>query len=110
MKAKVVSYAGFTPTDLAASSVGRANQGSDSRPELILRRALWGRGLRYRLRCVDVRGRLDIVFVKRRVAVFCDGDFWHGRDWRRRSSALAKGSNAGIGFPRFAATLCVTGE
>jgi DNA mismatch endonuclease (patch repair protein) len=40
-------------------------------------------------------GRPDIVFRRERVAIFCDGDFWHGRNWRRIKSKLAKGSNSG---------------
>jgi DNA mismatch endonuclease (patch repair protein) len=39
-------------------------------------------------------GRPDIVFPRRRVVVFCDGDFWHGRQLRRRLKRLAKGHNA----------------
>jgi DNA mismatch endonuclease (patch repair protein) len=34
------------------------------------------------------------VFPEHRVAVFCDGDFWHGRDWARRRAKLMKGSNS----------------
>lgn len=61
----------------------QANRRRDTSPELALRRALHQRGLRYRcdLR-VDlpdgVRVRPDIVFTRRRVAVFVDGCFWHG--------------------------------
>jgi len=51
--------------------------GKDTRPELILRRALWSAGLRYRLHA-GITGRPDIVFAGSRVAVFCDGCFWHG--------------------------------
>lgn len=39
-------------------------------------------------------GKPDIVFHRARVAVFCDGDFWHGRRWRDRHEKLARGSNA----------------
>ena len=39
-------------------------------------------------------GRPDIVFAAYRVAVFCDGDFWHGRRWAVRKKKLARGSNA----------------
>jgi DNA mismatch endonuclease, patch repair protein len=37
----------------------------------------------------------DIVFVRARIAVFCDGDFWHGRDWGLRKERLGRGKNAG---------------
>lgn len=56
----------------------------DSRAELTLRRELHARGLRYRLHASDVTGRPDIVIRKYRLAVFVDGDFWHGNSWRLR--------------------------
>jgi DNA mismatch endonuclease (patch repair protein) len=42
----------------------------------------------------DLPGRPDIVFVGARVAVFCDGDFWHGRNLRERVRKLKRGHNA----------------
>jgi DNA mismatch endonuclease, patch repair protein len=56
----------------------------DSRAELALRRALHAQGLRYRLHAGDVLGRPDLVIRKDRIAVFVDGDFWHGNAWRLR--------------------------
>lgn len=50
---------------------------SETAPELALRRALWRRGLRYRLR-PPLPGTPDLVFTSERVAVFVDGCFWHG--------------------------------
>lgn len=55
---------------------------SDTKPELLLRKALWARGLRYRLHS-KIQGRPDIVFPGAGVAIFVDGDFWHGCDWPR---------------------------
>lgn len=47
--------------------------------ELLLRKALWSAGLRYRLQTAKrLPGRPDIVFVGPKVAVFVDGCFWHG--------------------------------
>jgi len=51
-------------------------------------------GLRFRKNVRDLPGKPDIVFTKQRVAVFCDGDFWHGRDWPARKRKLHKGANA----------------
>jgi len=59
-------------------------KGKDTQPELLLRRALHRRGLRYRLHDRQLPGRPDLVFVSARVAVFVDGDFWHGHGWRER--------------------------
>ena len=56
----------------------------DTSPEMTLRKALWARGLRYRLHATKLPGKPDIVFPSRRVAVFVDGDFWHGNQWRLR--------------------------
>ncbi len=60
----------------------------------MLRRTLWRRGLRYRKNAPDLPGRPDIVFRSARLAVFCDGDFWHGADWESRKAKLAQGHNA----------------
>lgn len=54
------------------------NRGSDTSPERRLRSALHHRGYRFRKHCVDLPGRPDVVFRSARVAVFVDGDFWHG--------------------------------
>jgi DNA mismatch endonuclease (patch repair protein) len=59
----------------------RSNRRRDTRPELLVRRILHARGLRYRvdLRVVgESRTRADIAFTRRRIAVFIDGCFWHG--------------------------------
>lgn len=58
----------------------------NTKPELALRRALHARGMRYRLHAHDVPGRPDLVVRSRRLAVFVDGDLWHGNpeEVRRR--------------------------
>jgi DNA mismatch endonuclease, patch repair protein len=52
-------------------------------PELLLGKAMWKLGLRYR-KHYKIPGTPDFVFVKAKIAVFCDGDFWHGNGWRIR--------------------------
>lgn len=66
------------------SAIMRKVRSQDTAPELLLRRALWARGLRYRKYSADLPGKPDIVFPTRKVAVFVDGDLWHGNQWRRR--------------------------
>lgn len=70
------------PKDSAATKIGRANRRTDTKPELRLRSALHRRGHRFRkdflLRVEGARVRPDLVFTRRRVAVFVDGCFWHG--------------------------------
>jgi DNA mismatch endonuclease (patch repair protein) len=90
----VPSFAGFGPASEAASRAKRANRKKDTRPELLLRRALYRLGLRYRKNASDLPGNLDLVFRADRVVVFCDGDYWHGRDWERLSAHLRRGHNA----------------
>lgn len=66
---------------------------SDTKPELALRRAVWARGLRYRVDyapLTDKRRKADLVFTRARVAVFVDGCFWH----RCPEHATAPKSNA----------------
>lgn len=53
-------------------------RGSDTDPELRLRRRIWGEGLRYRLHAETPGGRPDLTFAGPRVAVYVDGCFWHG--------------------------------
>jgi DNA mismatch endonuclease (patch repair protein) len=64
-----------------------AVRGKDSKAELALRRALHARGLRYRLHARDVFGHPDLVIRSRKLAVFVDGDMWHGNEHRRRGLA-----------------------
>jgi DNA mismatch endonuclease (patch repair protein) len=58
----------------------------NTKPELALRRALHARGARYRLHAADVLGKPDVVVRWRKLAVFIDGDLWHGNphEWERR--------------------------
>ena len=58
----------------------------DSEIELSLRKALWGLGLQYRKNVKSVFGHPDIAFIGKKIAVFCDSEFWHGYDWERRKN------------------------
>ena len=53
-----------------------------------LARALWHRGVRYRLDYRALPGSPDIAITRYRIAVFVDGEFWHGYDWERRREKL----------------------
>lgn len=55
----------------------------DTKPEKIFGSSMWKLGLRYR-KHYKVTGRPDFVFLKAKIAVFCDGDFWHGNNWKLR--------------------------
>ncbi len=56
----------------------------DTKPETLLRKALWRKGLRYHVNVTKMLGRPDVVFTKAKIVVFCDGDFWHGHNWAIR--------------------------
>lgn len=64
-----------------------AVKSKDTRPELKLRKALWHKNLRFRVNYKKLPGKPDIVFTKYKVAIFCDGDFWHGHNWALRGKA-----------------------
>lgn len=51
----------------------------DTKPEVLLRKALWKRGIRYRKNYIALPGKPDIALTRYKIAVFVDGDFWHAR-------------------------------
>lgn len=88
------SYRGLYPASENASKAKRSNHSLDTKHEKMLRLALWHLGLRYRKNVAYLPGKPDIVFPKYKVAIFCDGDFWHGHNWPELRSQLEKGTNA----------------
>lgn len=60
----------------------------DSVIEVTLRKELWSRGLRYRKNMKTVFGKPDIVFVGKKVAIFCDSEFWHGYNWEVKQGEI----------------------
>jgi DNA mismatch endonuclease (patch repair protein) len=87
-------YKGLTPRSAKTSAAARgSSRKTKTKPELVLRRALWTRGYRYRTNVADLPGVPDIVFPATRLALFVDGDFWHGKNWDIRRPKLEKGHN-----------------
>ena len=66
----------------------KAVKNKDSQIELLLRKELWSRGLRYRKNSNKVFGHPDIVFIGKKVAVFCDSEFWHGYNWETQKFTI----------------------
>ena len=66
----------------------------DTSIELLLRRALWHRGFRYRKNYKALPGRPDIAITKYRIAIFCDSEFFHGKDWDKLKLRLENGNNS----------------
>lgn len=59
----------------------KAIKSKDTKIEVMLRKELWSRDLHYQKNSKKVFGKPDIVFIGKKVAVFCDSEFWHGYDW-----------------------------
>lgn len=73
-------YPGFPFTmPLTRSQIMKRIRSKGSLAEVSLRKALWQLGIRYRKNAVGIFGRPDISISKLKIAVFCDGDFWHGK-------------------------------
>jgi DNA mismatch endonuclease (patch repair protein) len=66
------------------SDIMRQVKSRDTTPEVMFRKALWARGVRYRLHDSGLPGRPDIVIPRGRLVVFIDGGYWHGNQWQTR--------------------------
>lgn len=66
----------------------------DTSIELLLRKALWRRGYRYRKNYSKLPGKPDIAMTKYKIAIFCDSEFFHGKDWEILKPRLERGDNA----------------
>lgn len=64
----------------------KAIKNKDSKCECLLRKALWKKGLRYRKNYSKIIGKPDIVFIRKKVAIFCDGEFWHGYNIEKKEN------------------------
>ena len=61
----------------------QAIRSKDTKIEILLRKALWHEGIRYRKNYKVCSCHPDIVITKYKIAVFCDGEFWHGKSLER---------------------------
>ena len=66
----------------------------DTSIELKLRKALWAKGYRYRKNVRELPGVPDIVLTKYKIAIFCDSEFFHGKDWEVLKPQLERGNHA----------------
>lgn len=76
----------------------RQVKNKDSDIELILRKELWQRGIRYRKNVRRIFGTPDIAFIGLKIAVFCDSEFWHGYNWEECKRDFK--SNQGFWIPK----------
>jgi DNA mismatch endonuclease, patch repair protein len=101
----VPRFKNYRPASDATSDIKRKNRATNTKAEVALRRAVWRRGGRYRLHRRDLPGKPDLIFAAARVAVFVDGDFWHGRNWPLRRAKLAGGVNSSYWIPKIEANM-----
>lgn len=84
-------------TDVLTPEQRRKNmqhiRSEDTKIEIILRKALWHKGYRYRKNLKKLPGKPDIVLTKYKIAIFCDSEFFHGKNWEVLKPRLEKGNN-----------------
>ena len=80
-------------------------RGKDTTIEVILRKALWARGYRYRKNYKRIPGSPDIVLTKYKIAIFCDGEFFHGKDWEVLKPRLEKSNNSELWIKKISRNL-----
>ena len=66
----------------------------DTQIEVLLRKALWDSGIRYRKNYAKLPGKPDIAITKYKIAIFCDGEFFHGIDWDQLREKLSNSNNS----------------
>ncbi|MCF1420590.1 very short patch repair endonuclease [Mangrovimonas futianensis] len=77
---------GFYTTKKRSKMMGKI-RGKNTKPEMLFRKALWKKGIRYRLNN-KLPGNPDISIKKYKLAIFIDGEFWHGYDWDERKQTI----------------------
>lgn len=85
-----------TPEQVSYNMKQIKNKGSEI--EVLLQKELWRRGLRYRKNVKKIEGKPDIAFIGKKIAVFCDSEFWHGYDWENRKNDIK--SNQDFWIPK----------
>lgn len=85
-----------TPGQISYNMKKVKSKGSEI--EILLQKELWRRGLRYRKNVKTIEGKPDIAFIGKKIAVFCDSEFWHGYDWENRKNDIK--SNQDFWIPK----------
>jgi DNA mismatch endonuclease, patch repair protein len=91
---RVPRFSVYGSSSPKATAWGRGNRASNTEAERRLRSAFRRFDLRPRSDNRSLPGRPDFTFGRRKLAVFVDGDFWHGRRWRQRKAKLTSGTNS----------------
>lgn len=85
-------------------------KGKDTSIEVALRKALWSKGYRYRKNYKGLPGRPDIALTKYKIAIFCDSEFFHGKDWDTLRKKLESGKNPDYWIPKIERNIERDGE
>lgn len=72
----------------------------DTSIELRLRRTLWHKGYRYRKNVKALPGKPDIVLTKYHICIFCDSEYFHGKDFEERAEKIKNGTNGDYWYPK----------
>jgi DNA mismatch endonuclease (patch repair protein) len=102
-KRRYPTFTNLRPSSLASSNAKRANRSLSTKAERCLQDALRELGLRFSANVDLVLGKPDLVLHDAKIAVFCDGDFWHGRRWTVLRQALQRRANASYWVAKIAA-------
>lgn len=70
------------------SNIMRAIKSKNTKEEILLSKALWHRGHRYRKNNKSIFGKPDLTFKKNKIAIFVDGEFFHGYNWEERKNTI----------------------
>lgn len=79
--------AGFYTTSERSKLMSKIKS-KNTKAEIILRKAIWANGIRFRIHAKNMPGKPDIVINKYRLAIFVDGGFWHGYQWERKKHEI----------------------
>lgn len=63
-------------------------RGKKTKPEMLFRKTLWHKGVRYRVNNKKLPSRPDISIKKYKLAIFIDGEFWHGYNWEEKTKTI----------------------
>lgn len=78
---------GFTTSPERSKHMGRL-RGSDTKSEVLFRKILWSKGIRYRKNFGQLKGKPDIVITNPKIVIFIDGEFWHGFKWAEKKEKI----------------------
>ena len=70
------------------SKIAKKIKSFNTKIELKLGQALWSNGMRYRKQCKDVFGKPDFCFKSKKIAIFCDSEYFHGKDWETQKHRI----------------------